>query len=474
MKIKNIILPLILLFFIRCHKEKKEKRLNFKNKIILIFGHRTYKNDTLIVNNKRAYKIEPSISYTKELDFSETFLSPKNYLKNDTVIINTRRNIILHHQYHYYYNSIYIFKPGDTVLFNYINDAPHCIIKNRESKNLNSETLFNLQNKVLESDMEFLIKNNRFRNKREKKDYTFLLLKNNNKKMEFIDSAKLEKKTIYYIKKNIELEKRNLFFKKEKLNNDSLLVLKNYRKLLNSFVINHYKIKSLKTPSGRKTDSKSAFDSIIESPLFTRFEKKYLLFYHLKGIINNFSSNDITTYYSKFKQEVKDTFLLKKITDQYLLNFLKLKRERNFVYLTNLEKEKHTLKKVLNKHNGKVVYIDFWASWCAPCRAEMPSSKKIQKDYKDKNIVFIYISTDKDFQEWEKASKEEGLLFNENNFLCINYPKANFYKELQLKTIPRYLLYNKKGELIHTNAPRPSSKELRKLIDKLLKEQVIR
>ena len=54
--------------------------------------------------------------------------------------------------------------------------------------------------------------------------------------------------------------------------------------------------------------------------------------------------------------------------------------------------------------------------------------------------------------------------------LAVNYPNANFYQGLQLKTIPRYLIYDKTGKLVHKNAPSPESIEIREELNKYLKE----
>ena len=71
---------------------------------------------------------------------------------------------------------------------------------------------------------------------------------------------------------------------------------------------------------------------------------------------------------------------------------------------------------------GKLVYIDVWATWCGPCRAEIPSLKELEKKYHGKNITFVSISVDalKDHDKWKKfvADKELGgiQLFADNSW----------------------------------------------------------
>ncbi len=112
-------------------------------------------------------------------------------------------------------------------------------------------------------------------------------------------------------------------------------------------------------------------------------------------------------------------------------------------------------------------YIDFWASWCAPCRAEMPNSKKLKEEYK--NINFIYISTDENHSSWEKAMKQIGLSETESYLL----PKGNdseIIKKFKITSIPRYMIINKDGKVINQDAPRPSDPKIREIFDELLRK----
>jgi len=122
----------------------------------------------------------------------------------------------------------------------------------------------------------------------------------------------------------------------------------------------------------------------------------------------------------------------------------------------------------LEDFKGKYVYIDVWATWCGPCRQEIPFLKKAEEKYHDKNIAFISISIDKlkDQEKWKAMVKEKELsgvqLFADNDW------NSKFVQEYKITGIPRFILIDPNGNIVKADAARPSSDELMKELDSLL------
>ena len=122
----------------------------------------------------------------------------------------------------------------------------------------------------------------------------------------------------------------------------------------------------------------------------------------------------------------------------------------------------------LDDFKGKVTYIDIWATWCLPCRGEIPALKELEKKFHGKDVAFVSISIDQNKDEWKEFVKSEDLkgvqLFAENAF------ESQFIQDYGIRQIPTFIIIDKEGKIVNADAPRPSSDEITGLLERLLKK----
>ena len=130
-------------------------------------------------------------------------------------------------------------------------------------------------------------------------------------------------------------------------------------------------------------------------------------------------------------------------------------------------------KKSLDSFKGKYVYIDVWATWCGPCIQQIPYLQNLEKEYYNKNIEFISISTDENRRSggsWEAAEKKWRDFVKSKNMSGVQLwagQDISFQQAYQINSIPRFLLIDPEGKIVNANAPRPSEPRLKQLFTSL-------
>lgn len=175
---------------------------------------------------------------------------------------------------------------------------------------------------------------------------------------------------------------------------------------------------------------------------------------------NNISyTSDLAAFYEIAKSNITDVEKMAELDEKYskLQSIQKGNPSPVFDY-ESIEGNQVSLADL----KGKYVYIDVWATWCGPCKREIPYLKEIESKYHDKDIAFVSISVDTDKAAWEKMVKEKELggyqLFSDKNW------KSDFVKGYQINGIPRFIMLDKEGNIISPNAPRPSNPKLEEMI----------
>ena len=176
-------------------------------------------------------------------------------------------------------------------------------------------------------------------------------------------------------------------------------------------------------------------------------------------------TDNLEEYYSLFTTASTNVENNKKITDAY--NQIK-KLAKGSLSPKFTDYENNTGGSMsLDDLKGSYVYFDIWATWCGPCIAEIPSLKKTEKQFHNKNIKFVSISIDTEdaYDKWKNMIVDKKLggvqLLADNNW------KSQFIEDYLIKGIPRFILIDPQGKIINANASRPSDSKLLQTLNDL-------
>lgn len=111
----------------------------------------------------------------------------------------------------------------------------------------------------------------------------------------------------------------------------------------------------------------------------------------------------------------------------------------------------------LIKYKGQTIVIDFWATWCGPCKAEMPSLHKLEEKY-GKDIAFVGVGVFCKQDAWAGMAED----FEIKNNIYLSKENMAQIEKYQVQFIPRYIVIDENFKIIDADAPRPSSGELEK------------
>jgi thiol-disulfide isomerase/thioredoxin len=217
-------------------------------------------------------------------------------------------------------------------------------------------------------------------------------------------------------------------------------------------------------------DYKEMYDRLNNDRLISGRLKNDLEWNWIHGIIRQQPVNIAKTYYEQIIKTLSDTVLTASLKNNYGELFNDSVMTSTKMELINQEGKIISFETIIDQNKGKVIYVDFWASWCAPCLEEMPNAEILRNKYADQNVTFVYLTLDDKKANWSSAIGKAHLEGIKDNYLILNLKTSPMIKSFQIASIPRYLLYDKEGKLVHAMAPGPGSKEVYELLDNYLTE----
>ena len=187
------------------------------------------------------------------------------------------------------------------------------------------------------------------------------------------------------------------------------------------------------------------------------------------NMIDN-EASDLPEFYRDFTASNKDHKLKTIVANQYekLEKALNAPMPKGAKLHIMKENDGLTFNKLMQKYKGKVIYIDFWASWCKPCLMEMPSMERLKQKYKKEDVVFLHFSSDSKKSKWKRSIRKYQIT-GEHYLMSKNFYE-NASQELILTSLPRHVLIDKAGNIVAEHAKSPGDRSLTDDIDELLKQ----
>lgn len=192
--------------------------------------------------------------------------------------------------------------------------------------------------------------------------------------------------------------------------------------------------------------------------------RNILLEFCVEGVVEGGSAAQIKALTTKFVEVTGN----KRFVEKQLMEAEVTFESGDKLNLIDANGKATNLDEVLKRNRGKVVYIDFWASWCAPCKAALPHALQLREEFKGKDVVFVYLALNDKREPWKAAVAKHKVGYLAESYLITNSRSSDFLTKMGVELIPRYLLFDKTGKLTHANAPGPEGKAIRKELRQLL------
>jgi len=258
------------------------------------------------------------------------------------------------------------------------------------------------------------------------------------------------------------------------VDDDSAFVSSNYLVHLKDYLMTKYYRDPALAKFAERKDVFGAtaylFDNLIKNET-SGLSRDIMLYNFFLGLLeNSFAGRD--SLWERYEPHLNNKLLVNILREKKLISANRKKTNETTLDLMTKSKSEIVQKfwkTFSTKYKDKIIYIDIWATWCGPCRSEIPYAIDLQNYFKGKPVAFVNLCLASKKDDWKKFIAQNHI--EGDNYFFNRDETALLRGELKFHGYPTYMIIDKEGKLADKNAPRPSTgKTIIDLLDKLIEE----